>query len=268
MHESERHRLILSVLQEKPLATVRELVELTDSSEATIRRDISAMHSEKKLRKMRGGAEALNPTSGGGGLAGRPYVYNKSVHVDKKRAIARKAVELCEDGDEIIINGGTTTFQMVHYLSTRWMQVFTNSFPIAEHLLSHSKNTVTVPGGTIYREQNIILSPFENDGSKHFSARKMFMGAQGVSALGIMEVDPLVIQAEEKLINQADELIVLVDSSKFERKSSLILCALDRVMTIITDDEVSDSARKMMEQAGVDLIVVPVKSAALGASVA
>ena len=52
---------------------------------------------------------------------------------------------------------------MVHFLTDRRMQVFTNSFPIAEHLLKHSKNTVMLPGGTIYREQNIILSPFDND---------------------------------------------------------------------------------------------------------
>lgn len=237
------------------MATVKELVELTDSSEATIRRDIGALHLQKKLRKMRGGAEALHPPAIG--LAGRPFAYNKSVNVDRKRAIARKAVELCEDGEEIIINGGTTTFQMVHYLAMRRMQVFTNSFPIAEHLLNHSKNTVIVPGGTIYREQNIILSPFENDGSKHFSARKMFMGAQGVSAIGIMEADPMVVQAEEKLINQADEVIVLVDSSKFERRSSLVLCGLNRISRIITDDGISQAARGTIEQAGVELIRVP-----------
>lgn len=242
------------------MATVREMVELTASSEATIRRDISALHTQKKLRKMRGGAEALNPMPIAG-LAGRPFAYNKSVNVDKKRAIARKAVDLCEDGDEIIINGGTTTFQMVHYLTTRRMQVFTNSLPIADHLLNHTKNTVIVPGGTIYREQNIILSPFENDGSKHFSARKMFMGAQGISALGIMEADPLVVQAEEKLMGQTDELVILADSSKFERRSSLVLCPLDKVTTIITDDNISTRARDMVEQAGVNLIIVAVSAA-------
>lgn len=264
MHESERHRLILSVLQEKPVATVREIVELTGSSEATVRRDISALHKSNRLRKMRGGAEALHTPAIG--LQGRPFAFNKSVNVDKKRAIARRAVELCDEGDDIIINGGTTTFQMVHYLANRRMQVFTNSFPIAEHLLTHSKNTVVLPGGTVYREQNIILSPFENDGSKHFSARKMFMGAQAISPLGIMEVDPLIVQAEEKLISQAEELIVLVDSSKFERRSSLILCGLEHVSKIVTDDEVSDAARRMIEQAGVELVVASVGQSAGRAS--
>ena len=254
MHESERHLLILSVLNEKPVATVRELVDLTESSEATIRRDIVALDQQKKLRKIRGGVETLHPPHIG--LAGRPFAFNSSVNIDKKRAIARRAVELCEEGDDIIINGGTTTFQMVHYLTTRRMQVFTNSFPIAEHLLNHTKNTVVVPGGTIFREQNIILSPFENDGSKHFAARRMFMGAQGISARGVMEADRLVVRAEEKLITQADELVVLVDSSKFERRSSLVLCPLSQVSTIITDDGITDEARATVEDAGVTLITV------------
>ena len=108
------------------------------------------------------------------------------------------------------------------------MQILTNSFPIAEHLLRNSKNTITLPGGAIYREQNIILSPFENDVTRNFYARRMFMSAQGVSPIGVMEGDPLLIQAEQKLINQAEELVLLVDSSKFASRSSLILCPLER----------------------------------------
>ena len=61
MHEKERHRIILSAVQDKPVVTVQELVDLTDSSEATIRRDIAALHLQKKLRRVRGGAEAITP---------------------------------------------------------------------------------------------------------------------------------------------------------------------------------------------------------------
>ena len=131
----------------------------------------------------------------------------------------------------------------------------TNSFLIAEHLLRNSKNTITLPGGAIYREQNIILSPFDNDVTRNFYARRMFMGAQGVSPIGVMEGDPLLIQAEQKLISQAEELILLVDSSKFARRSSLILCPLERVHTIITDDGIAARDAKLVEQSGIRLIV-------------
>ena len=254
MHEKERHHIILSAVQERPVATVIELCELTGASEATVRRDIATLHMEKKLRRVRGGAESITPPQFVG-LAGRPFSVNQTLNISQKQAIAQAAVDLCADGEPIIINGGTTTFQMVHPLASRRMQVFTNSFPIAEHLLHHSKNTVMLSGGTIYREQNIILSPFDNDVTRNFYARRMFMGAKGVGPIGVMEGDPLIIQAEQKLIDQADELVLLVDSQKFQERSSLVLCPLSRVSTVITDDGISDSAREMIENAGVTLVV-------------
>ncbi|BBU57149.1 DeoR family transcriptional regulator [Mameliella alba] len=254
MHEKERHRIILSAVQDRPVVTVVDLCNLTEASEATIRRDIATLHMQKKLRRVRGGAEALTPPPFVG-LAGRPFSVNQTLRIKQKQAIARAAVELCEDGDSIIINGGTTTFQMVHPLASRRCQVFTNSFPIAEHLLKHSKNMVMLSGGMIYREQNIVLSPFDNDVTRNFWARRMFMGAQGLGPIGLMEADPLLIQAEQKLIGQADELVVLVDSTKFDNRSSLVLCALDRIDTVITDEGISDKAAAMLEAADVSLIV-------------
>jgi DeoR family ulaG and ulaABCDEF operon transcriptional repressor len=254
MHERERHRIILSAVQEKSVVTIQDISELTEASEATIRRDIAALHVQGKIRRVRGGAEAMHPPQLGN-LAARPFRVSEAVNIDKKRAIARQAVDLCEPGDAIIINGGTTTFQMVHFMAAHRLQVMTNSFAIAEHLVKHSKNSVTVPGGAIYREQSLILSPFDNDTIRNFYARRMFIGAQGIGPLGVMESDALVIQSEQKLMHQADELIVMVDSSKFHRRSSLILCSLDRVSTIITDDGISQEAVRMIEDAGVSLVV-------------
>jgi DeoR family ulaG and ulaABCDEF operon transcriptional repressor len=145
---------------------------------------------------------------------------------------------------------------MVHYLTRRHLQVFTNSLPLANHLLDHTQNTVIVPGGRIYRDQNIILSPFKNDGSKHFQAQKMFMGAHGIGAMGVLEIDNLIVQAEEKLIDQAEEIIVLVDSSKFDIRTSLVLCPLTRISTLITDTGLSSQARDMVQEAGVKLVTV------------
>ncbi|MBC2835800.1 DeoR/GlpR family DNA-binding transcription regulator [Paragemmobacter straminiformis] len=257
MHESERHRIILSAVQERPVATVADLVTLTGASEATVRRDIATLHVQKKLRRVRGGAESIAPPNFVG-INARPFSMDESVRIAEKRAIARAAVDLCDDGSPIIINGGTTTFQMVHPLTAKRLQVFTNSFPIAEHLLKHSKNTVLLPAGAIYREQNIILSPFDNDGSSHFWARRMFMGCRGLGPLGLMEGDPLLIQAEQKLIGQADELVVLADSTKFAKRSSMVLCPLARIHTVITDEGISDRDAAMLEAADVRLIVAQV----------
>lgn len=260
MLETERHRIILSAVQERPVVSVSDLCSLTGASEATVRRDIAQLHVAKKLRRIRGGAEAIAPPHYVG-INARPFAVNQVINIAQKRAIAQAAVDLCDDGDAIIINGGTTTFQMVHPLTTKRLQVFTNSFPIAEHLLKQSRNTVLVPAGAIYREQNIILSPFDEDGSRHFHARRMFMGCRGLGPLGLMEGDPLLVQAEQKLIGQADQLIVLADSSKFRQRSSLLLCPLNRIHAVVTDDGIEDRAAQMLEAAEVRLIVAPVAAA-------
>jgi DeoR family ulaG and ulaABCDEF operon transcriptional repressor len=242
------------------MASVGDLVEITGASEATVRRDIAALHVRGELRRVRGGAEAVNPPSQGG-LVGRPFSVNETINIAQKRAIARAAAEMCADGEPIIINGGTTTYQMVPHLAARRLSVFTNSFAIAEYLIHNSRNSVVIPGGTIYREQNVILSPFGGVVASHFFAKRMFIGCQGLSRHGLMEADPMVVQSELALIGQADELVVLADSSKFSNRSSLILCGLDRIATVITDSGVRDEDRQMLEAAGINLVVTETDAA-------
>lgn len=259
MHELERHRIILSAVQERPILTVQDIASLTGASEATIRRDISVLATQNRLKKVRGGAEAtLSPHIGV--LAARSFRADETVNAAEKRAIAREAVKLCRDGEAVIINGGTTTFPMVHHLSAMRLQVITNSFPIAEHLIKHSKCTVVVPAGAIYREQNIILSPFEADGTSHFYAKRYFLGARGVSPIGVMESDSLIVQSVQRLMRQAEEVVLMVDSTKFKSRSNLVLCPLDKLTTVITDDGIDDASRRLVEGAGVNLIVAKVEA--------
>ena len=254
MHETERHRVIEAALRTRAFVGVAELCEVTGASEATIRRDIAALHLSGRLRRVRGGAEAVNPPEEGA-LMGRPFSVNETLNISQKQAIARAAAQLCRDGEPIIINGGTTTYQMVHHLTGKRLTVFTNSFAIAEHLIHNSRNSVVIPGGTIYRDQNVILSPFGGVVASHFYAKRMFIGCQGISEHGLMEADPMVVQSELALIGQAEELVVLADSSKFAGRSSLILCELNKIAAVITDSGIRDEDRQMLETAGVRLIV-------------
>ena len=255
MHERDRRRIILSAAQDRAIVTVSDLVELTGASEATVRRDLDALATDQKIRRIRGGAEALAPRQFPG-LAGRPFALNAGQRQAEKAAIAQAAVAMCADGEPIIVNGGTTTFGMVHGLATRRLTVMTNSLPMATHLLENSRNQVLLPGGAIYREQNIVLSSFQDDATQHFWARRMFMGCQGIGPIGLMEADPLLIRAEERLMARADELVVLADSSKFAGRSSLVLCPLSRIHTIITDDGIGDREAAMLEAAEVRLVAV------------
>ena len=115
---------------------------------------------------------------------------------------------------------------------------------------------VILPGGSVYREQNVIVSPFEDDVTRHHYASTMFMSAHGLSALGLMESDPLLVQAERRLIQQAERLVVLADHSKFERRSGLVLCGLERVHCLITDAGAPDAAVQWLEGLGVPVVRV------------
>lgn len=260
MHGRERHEIILSMVSDRLIASIAELVAATGASEATIRRDIAGLDASGRVRRIRGGAEAKGADEAPRELARLTLRENRCRNTQEKQAIAREAAALCADGEPIIINGGATTFQMVHPLTTRNLQVMTNSFPIAEHLLKNSRNSVLVPGGLLYREQNIILSPFNDDASQNYWARRMFMGAHGVGPKGVMEADPLLIQAQEKLLGKSDELVLLVDSSKFRKRSGFVLCPIERVDVLITDEYITDEVAQWIENAGVHLIVASVNS--------
>jgi DeoR family ulaG and ulaABCDEF operon transcriptional repressor len=253
---NKRRNRLLKLLDERKAATVHELVESLDASPSTIRRDISWLAARNLIHRTRGGAETSPRKKRLGGLANDTFADNLRANAARKYAIARHAAALCDDGETIIINGGTTTFMMADFLADRSLKIMTNSFLMADRLLATSQNEVLIPGGTVYRDENVILSPFDNDATGDQYASKMSMSVSGLSMLGLVETDPLLIRAEKRLIGQAEKLIVLVDSSKFARRAGLILCGLKQVHTVITDSGVADLSVQWLEQAGVKVIVV------------
>jgi DeoR family ulaG and ulaABCDEF operon transcriptional repressor len=255
MINHKRRKRLLKLLQEHSRASVPQLVEWLNSSPATVRRDIVWLGERDLLRRTRGGAENLERKTAVS-LASETFQHNIRQYADEKRAIARHAASLCQNGETIIINGGTTTFMMAEFLTASHLKILTNSFLMAERLLVTTNNEIILPGGTIYREQNVILSPFDNDITQHHYAGKMFMSVFGLSLLGLMEADPVLIQAEKRLISQAEELIVLVDGSKFTKRAGLILCGLNRVSCVITDTGAPDGAVDLLERSGVKVIRV------------
>lgn len=256
MHEKDRRSAILGAMAGRSVVPVRELVRITGASSATLRRDLARLEEDGLVRRVHGGISA--PEQSLPATLGAPTFSSQRVkNADKKRAIAAAACELCEDGESIIINAGSTTFAMVNFLRDRRLNILTNSFPIAEALMRGSDNRITLPGGEVYREQGIILSPFEDDTIQNLHATTMFMSAAAITPLGVVEADPLVARAEAKLLKRADRLIVLADSTKFEPRGSLVVCPLSRVSTLVTDDGISEAALAMMESAGLAVIIAP-----------
>ncbi len=257
MLERERHNLILKLVNERSIVSVGDLLDLLGASEATIRRDINAMAERGEVKRIRGGAEAVRPRHQPH-LVGMPFALSQDISVPQKRAIARAAAELIGPGESIIINGGTTTFALVEFLVDSDLDILTNSFPIAAKLLATSRNRITLPGGTIFREQNIVLSPFENDTIESFWGNKLFTGCYGLNRFGMMEADPLIVQAQTKLLKRTEHVIVMADSSKLRRKSAMIVAGLDRIATIITDEDAKAEELEPFNAAGIEVIIAKV----------
>ena len=270
MHERERWQVIKAMLRERPLVRIADVCRATGASEASVRRDFARLAEQGVAIRVHGGLEAIPGLTDAPGdvlaLATRAFDVSQMLNIAAKRAIARAAVGLCADGEMIIVNGGTTTFQMGEFLRDRRLKVLTNSYPLAEVLIHNSKCRVALPGGEVYREQGMIVSPFEEDAIQHYSASRMFMSAISIGPLGVIEGDPLLARAESKLLKRADRLVVLADSSKFVSRGSLVVCPLSRIDTVITDAAAPAAALDMLREAGVQVTVVADGDASIAAA--
>ena len=265
MHERERWQLILTRLRDRGIVRVADLVGVTGASVATLRRDLAKLEDSGQLRRVHGGAESV--ASGQTPLTAPSFDASQTLIADLQQAVAQGAANLCQDGDSIILNAGSTTWFMAQYLHQHRMQVLTNSFPIAQELIANSANRVVLPGGELYREAGIILSPFDEDAIQHFAASKMFMSCYSITPLGIIESDPLVARADAKLLSRTENLIVVADSTKFEARGNMVVCPLTRVTTLVTDTGAPPHMLDHLRQLGVEVVLIdPTKSKVLTAA--
>ncbi|HUI70095.1 MAG TPA: DeoR/GlpR family DNA-binding transcription regulator [Spirochaetia bacterium] len=255
MLSAERHELILRLLRHGRFVTIADISNAARSSSATIRRDLARLEEAGLLRRVRGGAEIATRTASiepaGNEL---PLEYRKAILLEKKRLIAQAAAGLCEDGETIIIDGGSTTFQMAEFLRDREIRIITNSFAIASALVPSSRCTLILNGGVVRMDSQLVLDPFGGDIFANYSASKLFMGAYGIDETGATNNDSLLITTERAMIERARDLIMLVDSTKFDRRGSLVLCGLKRISVIITDEGVSETHQQMVAEHGVRLL--------------
>jgi DeoR family transcriptional regulator, ulaG and ulaABCDEF operon transcriptional repressor len=259
MRERQRAEIVRNLLAERGFVSIAEIMAATGVSAASARRDAGRLAEAGLAERLHGGIQAIGDAFSKIAqppLATRSFDSSRTINIDAKRAVARKAVEMCAPGDVIIVNGGTTTFQMSEFLRDTRLKILTNSYPLAEFLIHETQNRVALPGGEVYRDQKLIVAPFDDDAIQHYSARLMFMSAISIGPLGVVEGDALIARAETKLLKRADKLVVLADASKFVARGSLVVCPLSRIHVLITDSAAPPEALAMLREAGVPTIVV------------
>ncbi len=262
MHSTVREYLILKMLIERGFVSFEEFEREIKASPATIRRDLEKLSGAGKLTRIRGGANAIGTRGKDVStfdpylrLNGVPFHINIEKNRAQKQAIGKAAAAMCQMGEGIMIDGGSTTLQMCPHLEGLNLQVLTNSLHIVAALIGQAGTRILVPSGAVFPEQNIILSVFGDPGMPNFHAPKLFMGAASIGEKGIMQADIVLVAAERRLLERADEVVILVDSSKFEDASGNVVCGLEKIDTVITDSNISEKSSKMLENAGVKLVL-------------
>ena len=275
MHLQDRWKRIIDELSSDRVTSVDELTERMGVSPATIRRDLNELHELGHLLRVRGGAmraEGKLYTARAGedrrsdGLQSQPAFSDAVItNAAAKRAIAREALNFVTPGLSMIIDGGTTTWMMASMMADDAYHVLTTSVPILQCLLDRSRVKVTLPGGELFREQRIILNPYEDGILQHFAAARMFIGCQALTRNGLMQTDTLLVQSERRLMERANQVIVLADSSKFDAPASLSVCPLSQIDVVITDDKVSPEALQWLRAHDIEVRVVRAEESAAAA---
>ncbi|WP_310532934.1 DeoR/GlpR family DNA-binding transcription regulator [Novosphingobium sp.] len=254
MHAEERERLILEIMQPAGFVSYRDLEARLDASPATIRRDLTRLENAGRIVRVHGGAKLAETDEASPRLIGTPFDQSITLHLAAKQAIGKAAAALVQPGEGIMVDGGTTTLQMVPHLAGLDCQVLTNSLYIVNALLPQPGTRILLPSGTVFREQNIILAAAGEESMPRFHAPKLFMGAAAVGPQGIMQADVVLVAAERRLIDRAEKVNLMVDSSKFTSQSGTIVCGLEEIDTIITDD-LPDGFGAILEKAGVRVVI-------------
>ena len=251
----ERHDMILMLLQQNGSISVTALAEQFKVSEVTIRKDLSYLEQQKKLYRTHGRAILISPY-----INDRHVNEKEKKNVVEKRAIGAKAASLISSGDSIIIASGTTmTFLAREIRPEGRLTVITASVPVSS-ILSQNRNIDVIQLGGITRSSSIsVVGAFAEEMLRHFNCSKLYIGVDGIDTeCGLTTTNMMEATLNNVMIDAAQKVIVLADSSKFGRRGFSKICDLEAVDMIITDSRVSPLYLEQLRERGIEVTVVDV----------
>ncbi|OCG58528.1 MULTISPECIES: glucitol operon DNA-binding transcriptional repressor SrlR [unclassified Gilliamella] len=256
MKVKQRQTAILEYLQSNGQASVDELVEHFKTTGTTIRKDLTQLYASGLVLRTYGGA-MLNREIGDRAIDHKTYI-----NTAQKKAIAEEAAKLIHEGDSIIFDAGSTVAQMIPTLAKfNNLTIMTNSLHMVNELVANDNDqTIILTGGTFRRKSAsfhsnnaLAIAAFES-----YTFDMLFMGADGVDLVGGVTTFNESYHGSVAMSKAAAKLILLVDSSKFGRRSPNVVCDLSAVHTIITDDNLDNRYFEALTQKGLNLIKVKI----------
>ncbi len=227
----ERHNRILQILNERKAVTVAELTKELETSESTIRRDLTSLHELNKLVKVHGGATAIDADF----TSYEEDVATKSTrNVEEKEAIAKYAASLINKDDFVYIDAGTTTEKMIDYIENTGAVFVTNGIAHAKKLIQKGCKAYVI-GGELKLSTEAIVGAEGVNNMKKYNFTKSFIGANGIGVdQGFTTPDLEEAVIKQEAVKKSHVAYVLADHTKFGKVTSVTFSRLDQAI-IITD---------------------------------
>jgi DeoR/GlpR family transcriptional regulator of sugar metabolism len=235
MKAADRRRAILELVLSGESANVEQLTSRLDVSEATVRRDLTALAREGRIVRTYGGAAALMQV--GGHEPEASLEERKALQREQKEAIARTAATFVQDGDAVLLDSGTTAAALARLLAVREdLHVYTTNLLAVALLTGLPKVRVTLIGGDVRSSSMGTFGPLAQVALSRISVDKAFLGADGVVAgVGLCEASAEQAYLKECIIRQAADIFVLADATKLGRARQQYWTPLERPWMLVTD---------------------------------
>src|SRR4029078_10425982 len=228
---------ILESLKTHGQVNVSELSEILGVTGVTIRNDLAQIEKKRVLIRARGGAIKIEQN-----FADEDYPLSdkQKKHLIEKREIGKRAAELIDENDTIILDSGSTTYELAKNLKkVNDLTVITNALNVATILADYNNVNVIVPGGMLKKNSFSLVGILAESGFKDYFCDKLFLGVDGFDLdFGISTPDPEEAHLNQIMIEISKEVIVVTDSSKFQRRGLVLIAPVKRINTVVTDKNI------------------------------
>jgi DeoR/GlpR family transcriptional regulator of sugar metabolism len=249
---------LLELVRVRGFAALPDLASELNVSESTIRRDLEHLEVDGAAKRTHGGVFYTGP---------KPKLQHfdkiQSRKFTEKQDIASFAATLIEEGDTILLDGGSTTYELARLLVGRALQVITNSLPVANLFMGSETADLVMIGGYVHAKSGVALGPYANEMLRDLNCRHAFLSVAGIHQEGLFNANLLLVETERAMMNSAGQVFILADSSKFGRKSLSKLCDLSEAQNIVVDAGIDQQWRTEISKSGVKLHVAPAQTTSL-----
>ncbi|TPN87009.1 DeoR/GlpR family DNA-binding transcription regulator [Aquimarina algicola] len=249
----KRHQIILDKLNQEKHITVLELCMTLGVSAVTIRKDLKLLEEKNLLFRTHGGASLKNPYAND-----RPVTEKEKLSVTQKTGIANAAATFITDNDSILIASGTTVQALAKAIDVeKRLTVVTSSLNVALELTKNKNIEILQLGGYVRHNSSSVFGDHALQILENMSCSKLFMGVDGIDLnYGLTTTNLEEARLNKKMMASANKIVVLVDSSKFGKRSFAKICELTQVDHIITDKDISKKTVRKIEEKGINITIV------------